>query len=73
MLDLLGVSLPGSGIVVSTSVVTQGILLGTIITFLSVTIPARRAAKTEPIGALRVAAAESTTVSRAHLAANRHE
>ena len=64
VLDLLGVSLPGSGVVISTSVVTQGILLGTIITFLSVTIPARRAAKTEPIEALRVAAAETTTVPR---------
>jgi putative ABC transport system permease protein len=60
----LGVSLPGSGIRVTPTVVTQGIFAGTIITFFSVMIPARRAAKTEPIEALRQAAVERSTVSR---------
>ena len=60
----LGVSLPGSGIRVTPTVVTQGLFAGTLITFFSVMIPARRAAKTEPIEALRQAAVESSTVSR---------
>ncbi len=60
----LGVSLPGSGIKVSPNVVVQGIVVGTLITFFSVMVPARRAAKTEPIEALRDAAVESSTVSR---------
>jgi putative ABC transport system permease protein len=60
----LGVSLPGSGIRVTPTVVTQGIFAGTLITFFSVMIPARRAAKTEPIEALRQAAVERSTVSR---------
>jgi len=60
----VGVSLPGSGIKVTPTVVVQGIIAGTLITFFSVMIPARRAAKTEPIEALRQAAVESSTVSR---------
>ena len=60
----LGVSLPGSGIRVTPTVVTQGLFAGTLITFFSVMIPARRAAKTEPIEALRQAAVERSTVSR---------
>jgi putative ABC transport system permease protein len=60
----LGIELPGSGIEPSVSVIVQGLLLGTVITFLSVMIPARRAAKTEPIEALRDAAVETATVSR---------
>ncbi len=60
----IGVSLPGSGIRVTPIVVFQGLLSGTLITFFSVMIPARRAAKTEPIEALRQAAVESSTVSR---------
>ena len=46
------------------NVVVQGIFIGTLITFSSVMIPARRAAKTEPIEALRDAAVESSAVSR---------
>jgi len=60
----LGVSLPGSGISVSPTVVYQGLFVGTLITFLSVMIPARRAAKTEPIEALRQAAVETSPLSR---------
>ena len=37
----------------SPNVVVQGIVVGTLITFFSVMVPARRAAKTEPIEALR--------------------
>jgi putative ABC transport system permease protein len=56
----LGASLPGSGFVFPPSVAVQGILLGTIITLLSVMVPARRAARTEPIEALRVSAVDQT-------------
>ncbi|ROS31087.1 ABC transporter permease [Cellulomonas sp. PhB150] len=58
-LTLFGVSLPGSGLVLTPSNVISGIFLGTIITVLSVMIPARRAARTEPIEAMRSAAVES--------------
>ena len=64
VLEALGVSLPGSGISVSPTVVYQGLFVGTVITFLSVMIPARRAAKTEPIEALRQAAVETAPLSR---------
>lgn len=63
VLELFGVSLPGRGISISPTTVIQGILAGTIITFLSVMIPARRAARTEPIEALRQAAVESATLT----------
>ena len=64
ILSAVGVSLPGSGIVVSPQVVVQGIVLGTVITLVSVTIPARRAARTEPIEALREAAVSSTKLTK---------
>ncbi len=64
VLEAVGVSLPGSGITVSPTVVYQGLFVGTVITFLSVMIPARRAAKTEPIEALRQAAVETSPLSR---------
>jgi putative ABC transport system permease protein len=64
ILGVAGVSLPGSGITIKPANVVQGLLFGTIITLVSVMIPARRAAKTEPIEALRDAAAETGTLSR---------
>ncbi len=63
-LKLAGVELPGSGIKLSGSTVLLSLVLGTAITYLSVTIPARRAARAEPIEALRSAAVESTGFSR---------
>jgi putative ABC transport system permease protein len=63
----VGISLPGSGIKVSPNVAVQGIIVGTLITFFSVMVPARRAAKTEPIEALRDAAVESSAVTRGRL------
>ena len=47
---------------VGPSDVVQGILIGTVITVASVMIPARRAARTEPIEALRDAAVETQPV-----------
>ncbi|MCB0962587.1 MAG: FtsX-like permease family protein [Acidimicrobiales bacterium] len=64
VLDAVGVSLPGGGIGIDVPTIVQGMLFGTIITYLSVMIPARRAAKVEPIEALRQSAAETGTVSR---------
>lgn len=64
ILKAAGVELPGSGIGISPGTVVPGILLGTLITLASVGIPARRAARTEPIEALRVAAAERSPFSR---------
>ncbi|MBJ7329716.1 MAG: FtsX-like permease family protein [Solirubrobacteraceae bacterium] len=64
VLNVAGVELPGSGLKISPTVGFQGIVLGTIITWLSVTIPARRAARTEPIEALRSAAADTNALSR---------
>ena len=63
VLSAFGVSLPGSGLKVSPGVVIQGIVLGTVITFFSVMRPARKAASTEPIEALREAAVESSTLT----------
>ena len=67
VLEQVGVSLPGSGIEVSPNIVIQGLVIGTLITFMSVMIPARRAAKTEPIEALRQAAVETSSVSRTRI------
>lgn len=53
-----GAKLPGGGFTFPPSVAFQGIFLGTIITLLSVMVPARRAARTEPIEALRVSAVD---------------
>lgn len=63
VLELLGVSLPGSGIEVRPSNVVGAVILGTGITLFSVMTPARRAAKTEPIEALRAAAVERSPFS----------
>ncbi len=64
VLSAFGVALPGSGLRVTPSVVSQGIILGTAITFFSVMRPARKAAKTEPIEALRDSAVERPSLTR---------
>jgi len=64
VLSAAGVGLPGSGITVKPNVVIQGMIAGTLITFLSVMRPARKAAKTEPIEALRDSAVEGETLTR---------
>ena len=63
-LKAFGVELPGSGIKIGLGPVVQGIVIGTLITFVSVRIPARRAARTEPIEALRTSAVDATTFLR---------
>lgn len=68
VLGRFDIDVPGSGVVISADTVRNSLLLGTIITVLSVMIPARRAARTEPIEALRDAAVESTPYTRSRLA-----
>jgi putative ABC transport system permease protein len=64
VLEAFGVALPGSGIKAPPGTIISGIFIGTVITVASVMIPARRAAKIEPIEALRDAATEAGSVSR---------
>ena len=64
-LQAFGVELPGSGIKISGSPIVSGVVLGTLITFFSVTIPARRAGRVEPIEALRDAAGGDGHAARA--------
>ena len=63
VLKATGNSLPG-GLSVSTANIVSGLLLGTVITVLSVMVPARRAGRTEPIEAMREAATESASLGR---------
>lgn len=67
VLTLVGVELPGSGIKITPTVVVQGLLAGTLITFFSVMRPARKAAKTEPIEALRQSAVEGESLTRGRI------
>ncbi len=69
VLNALGVSLPGRGIAIVPAVVVQALVIGTLVTYLSVSIPARRAAKTDPMEAMRDSAVESAGSSRGRLIA----
>lgn len=69
VVTLFGVDLPGSGLAFTPDNVIGGILLGTIITFLSVMVPARRAAGTEPIEAMRSASVEDPRPGRSRIVA----
>ena len=68
-LSAFGVGLPGSGIVIKPTVIFQGLIAGTLITLFAVTRPARKAAKTEPIEALRQSAVEADTLTRKRIIA----
>ncbi len=64
VVKLFGVALPGDGgVIVAPANVVNAMLAGTLITVFSVMIPARRAAKIEPIEALREAEAETGAAS----------
>lgn len=67
VLQRFGVNLPGKSLVIRPVSIIFPILLGTVITVISVMIPARRASRTEPIEALRDAAIESSPYSRKRL------
>jgi putative ABC transport system permease protein len=66
VLKATGNDLPG-GLTFSASNVVSGVLLGTIITVLSVLSPARRAGRTEPMEAMREAAVESADLGKGRL------
>jgi putative ABC transport system permease protein len=69
VLTALGIDLPGSGVKIGATNVVSAVAIGTLITVASVMIPARRAAKTEPIEALRAAAVERSPFSRTRMIA----
>jgi putative ABC transport system permease protein len=64
VLQAFGIELPGSGAAIRATNVLSAVVIGTAITVVSVMAPARRAARTEPIEALRSAAVERTPFSR---------
>ena len=63
VLDAFGISLPGSGLAIKPASVISAVFIGTVITVVSVMIPARKAARIQPIEALRVAAVEQNPLS----------
>ncbi len=68
VLGAFGVELPGSGVAVSPNTVVSALLAGMVITYVSVRAPARKAARTEPIEALRQSEVETATIGRARVA-----
>ena len=64
VLKAAGTGLAGSGLKVEPRNVVQALVLGTAITIASVMIPARRAARTEPIEAMRSSAVEAGALPR---------
>jgi putative ABC transport system permease protein len=64
VLDAAGAALAGSGLSVEPRNVVGALVLGTGITIASVTIPARRAARTEPVEAMRSSAVEAAALPR---------
>ena len=64
VLKAAGAELAGSGLKIAPRNVVQPLVLGTGITVASVMIPARRAARTEPIEAMRSSAVEGATLPR---------
>ena len=64
VLNAAGAALAGSGLKVEPRNVVGALLLGTAITIASVMIPARRAARTEPVEAMRSSAVEAVALPR---------
>jgi putative ABC transport system permease protein len=58
VMSLIGLDLPGTGIVVQPIAIISGLLVGTIVTVLSAVVPARQAARVPPVAALRDVAIE---------------
>jgi len=67
VLRALDLDLPSAGVVVTPGIVLQGLLSGVIVTVASVAIPARRAARTPPVEAMRQSATEAAGVSRGRI------
>ena len=58
VMNAVGFEIPGNGVVLRPSVVIIGLVVGTAVTILSATIPARQAARVPPIAAMRAVALE---------------
>ncbi|MFN8035793.1 MAG: FtsX-like permease family protein [Acidimicrobiia bacterium] len=69
VLEGFGVELPPGGIVVQPSALTTAMLVGVVVTLVAAYLPARKAAKTAPIDALRDVAVERRGASWARAAA----
>ena len=64
VLGRLGVSLPGAGVALSAGTVILCLVAGTLVTVISVTIPAIRAGRTKPVEAMRDSAVDTSGTSR---------
>lgn len=64
VLDLLDIRLPGAGLSVTPGTVLACMALGTVVTVLSVFVPAFRAGRTKPVEAMRTAAVDRSGSSK---------
>lgn len=69
LLRAFDLDLPSAGVVITPGIVVQGLLSGVIVTVVSVAIPARRAARTPPVEAMRASATERSGVPRGRVIA----
>lgn len=65
VLGLFDVELPGAGVAVSARTVITCLLVGTVVTIVSVAVPAFRAGRTKPVEAMRETAVDTSGTSRA--------
>ncbi len=63
LLDSLNLGLPSGGLVLSTRTILISVLLGTVVTVLAASAPARRAGRTAPVAAMREEFATPTAAS----------
>ncbi|MFM7062778.1 MAG: ABC transporter permease [Actinomycetes bacterium] len=67
VLSALDVPLPGAGVKVTTGTVVVGMVVGTLVTLLSVAVPAFRAGRTKPVEAMRTTAFDRSGTSTLRL------
>jgi len=68
LLGTIGFELPGAGLVVPSSAIVTGLVVGTLITVASAIVPARQASRIPPIAALRATAVETRSRTGLRLA-----
>lgn len=66
-LPALGIDLPSGGLVVTSSILVNTVVVGLIVTVLSAVLPARRAGKVPPLAAMRATAIETAGPGRVRL------
>jgi putative ABC transport system permease protein len=66
-LPALGIDLPSGGLVVTSSILINTVVVGLIVTVLSAVLPARRAGKVPPLAAMRATAIETAGPGRVRL------